>query len=224
MKPHRKYLRGLHLNLSNSAVTSQGIRTLIEAINGCPQLTSIGLDLGQLQIENSAICELLESIEKKEQLASLALGFHKSPSLDNPTILRTIEAIEKRQKSLRMLRVNFSNTSIEAASIEKLVESLPGLELEHLEVFVGGNKVLDDALAAKIANVFKEGQPNLRGFEFDFGFSGCTGATVGLFDGKIADVTRAALYANGYKTTFFILFLQITLIFHHFCPLSMHFF
>lgn len=77
---HCEYLKGLHLDLSNTKVTSDIIPKLISTIKSSDKIISLGMDFGDLpQLSEASINPLISQIGATEnQFVSLALGFHDS--------------------------------------------------------------------------------------------------------------------------------------------------
>jgi uncharacterized protein YjbI with pentapeptide repeats len=176
-------------------VTSDGINLMIDSIENSPTLTSLGLDFGGLDVNQTTLKRLNDVISSKDNLVSLALGFHKTENLSNEIIASYLNTIEARLDKLRMLRLNFSNTKISRANIERLHEILKKSEITHLELFLGGTKEIDNELASKFVHLFKE--LYVRGFEFDVGYSNCDGSVLEKFDFSHLNLTRCAFYVNG---------------------------
>ena len=152
---HKDTVKGLHLDLSQSNVTSACIPKLLDSINSCKSLISIGLDMGDGEgITADSLNEVMTAITTGEhQLASLALGFHNSQVLSDNEFNNIFGAIVSKKDTLKMLRLNFSNTTLTAQSLEIMVYCLSELSLDHLELFLGGNTCVDDAFLMKLGEV-----------------------------------------------------------------------
>lgn len=66
-KIHEEYLKGLHLDLSNTKVNNKAIPKLISSIENSENLISLGLDLGDLpELSENSISQIIEQIGKTE--------------------------------------------------------------------------------------------------------------------------------------------------------------
>lgn len=170
---------------------------MIESVEKCNNLASLGLDFGGLNIKSEQIERLNKAIASKSGIVSLALGFHKVHNLRNEIITDYLQTLENNIENLRMLRLNLSNTGINRDNLTKLNEVLKKSSITHLELFLGGNEALDDTVAKEFLETFKN--LKLRGFEFDAGYSNCTGRFLEGFGMSFInkDLTRCAFYLNG---------------------------
>lgn len=193
---HNDYLKGIHINCKYSKVGKSGIDKLIESIEQCKSLASLGLDFGGLTIEPESLRRLNTAISNQEEIISLALGFHKVADIENDIISEYISTVEKKKDKLKMLRLNFSNTNIDRKNLLRLNDVLKESSIVHLELFLGGNDSLDNDIASKFLTTSQS--MRLRGFEFDAGYSTCTGeflASYKFFSSKL--LKRCAFYLNG---------------------------
>jgi len=192
---HQEYMKGFHFNCKYTNVASKGINILIDSIENSPSLTSLGLDFGGLNVDEPSLKRLNTVIEKKTELVSLALGFHKTENLNNEIISLYLDTIESKKETLKMLRLNFSNTIISKQNILRLHKILKNSKITHLELFLGGTNELDNETAIKFVSLFKD--LYVRGFEFDFGYSKCDGSILNEFNFNHLNLTRCAFYING---------------------------
>lgn len=170
---------------------------MISSIEKCKKLTSLGLDFGGLRVTSDQVKRLSKAIGSKNGIVSLALGFHKVENIENDAYAELIKTVDAKIDNLRMLRLNFSNTCINRENLVKLNEVLKKSSITHLELFLGGNDSLDNELAKEFLETFK--LLKLRGFEFDAGFSNCTGDFLEKFGFSFSssDLSRFAFYLNG---------------------------
>lgn len=173
----------------------EGVDCLIETVNSCENLASLGFDFGDMKVDSEQMGRLNDAIRGRKGIVSLAVGFHKAENVDNEIISDFIQTIQSKLESLKMLRVNFSNTNISKQNLLTLNQVLMGSKISHLELFLGGNSHLDNYLAGEFTETLRDLQ--LTGFEFDTGYSSCTGKFLYGFDFNSKDLNRCAFYLNG---------------------------
>jgi hypothetical protein len=164
----------LHLDLSNTNIDDESIPDLAKIVRCSPELISLGLDFGKVRgLTESGVNALTNSILGNDcRFASLALGFGDLKIL-GPSLVKNLSLrIKEHSATLKFLRLNFSNTNITSSDLEQIHDLLLELNLEHLELFLGGNKSVDDACFKRVASYL--GASSLRGFVLDVGYSDCS--------------------------------------------------
>ena len=100
----------------------------------------------------------------------------------------------------KFLRLSIANTTARKVDFESIAEKLSGFtELTDLELFLGGNDVLNNQIAGQFIELLKN-KPNLRSFEFDVGYSSVDDEVVSQFGkhlGVIEKLGRFGVYLNG---------------------------
>lgn len=159
---------------------------------------SLGLDLGDAQ----ALTELgldwlasgLFSPEKKYQ--SLALGFSNLQCISSGIIDTLFNQIDKQAASLRFLRLNFSNCMVSSEILEKILSHISNLKLERLEMFIGGNRNVDDSFFRRFFRVAILG--GVKGVVLDVGYTSCSKKAVKSALKQAAEnLVFLGLYLNG---------------------------
>lgn len=145
---HVEDLKGLHLDLSNTEVSSKVIKKTVKTVKSCDNLISLGLDLGNCsKLSEQCYSILIDQLSlKSNKFVSLALGFHNSKVISSIQIDKISSLLLKHKSSLKMLRLNYSNTNITSENLITLISIIDELELDHLELFLGGNTCVTNAI------------------------------------------------------------------------------
>ncbi len=194
LSQHFDTLVGVHLNLNNSKVSDQGIQHLTRTISKIKNLRSFGLDIGHLKIDEMELESLTSTLASKDNLISLALGFH-STQITNKFASTALDFVGSKTSTLKMLRLNFSNTKIDANTIQQIASVVKHSSLINLELFIGGTPEFDDTLLEVVVESVKS--LPLQGFEIDIGYSKCTDAGVSKLNFEATNLCRCTVYMNG---------------------------
>lgn len=104
--------------------------------------------------------------------------------------------IKEHSKTLKFLRLNFSNSGITTSDLEQINDLLLGLNLEHLELYLGGNRSVDDACFKRLASYLLASK--LTGFVLDVGYTSCSAKSLKSYlkTPKLG-LKELGLYLNG---------------------------
>jgi hypothetical protein len=106
------------------------------------------------------------------------------------------------KSKIKFFRLSIANTSARKVDLLSIADKLAGFtELTDLELFLGGNEVLNNSIASEFIELLKD-KPNLRNFEFDVGYSSVDDEIVSQFGrqlGVIEKLGRFGVYLNGYS-------------------------
>ena len=163
-----------------------------------PQLISLGLDLSSDEgLTESGLENLVSGVlSKGQKFRSLTLGFSGLKCLSSAIIGTLFQQLAKHSESLRFLRLNLSNTGVSESDLDHLLSLLSKLDLEHLELFLGGNSSVNDQFFKRLARHLLSSK--LEGVVLDVGYSYCSKKAIksSLRDGK-EGLKQLGLYLNG---------------------------
>ena len=165
----------MHLDLSNTKIEDSTVSEISRIVQSSPELISLGLDIGFAKnLTESGLASLVSGIfERKERFSSLALGFGGLQVVTSPLIEKLVEQLKNQQNSLRFLRLNFSDVKIEAADLEKISSVISSLDLEHLELYCGGNRSVGDKFLKQMMR-YMQSNSKLKSFVLDVGYTSCS--------------------------------------------------
>lgn len=165
----------MHLDLSNTKIEDGSITEIAQIVQSSSELISLGLDFGCAKnVTESGLASLVSGIfERKEQFRSLALGFGGLHIVSSTLVENLVEQLKNQQKSLKFLRLNFSDVKIEAADLEKISSVISSLDLEHLELYCGGNRSVGDKFLKQMMR-YMQSNSQLKGFVLDVGYTTCS--------------------------------------------------
>lgn len=127
----------LHLNLSISAVTKEGVEPLVVGLrNIAPHLQTLELDLSRSKVETEAFELIAETLQGLHALKSLAVSVENMKI--TPRNVVNLASCLAGHDRLEELHLNLNFNELDSEDIKVITETLENLKLKGLEITFKG--------------------------------------------------------------------------------------